>query len=183
VTDSEQQQDLLGRMLQKAGGRASTLLNTGEAFFSMADGSGVYDEGELPSSEVEFRDWMQVRGGGRGARGEGYGSASAAAAAAAAAALARGQPEARAQRLAGSAPASHTHPSHPRAQAQLEEGASDAMRMINFNFAWPYYPDLGLYVAVDGAANIARSLPAAALISTMPPGSFYSVRLGWAGVG
>lgn len=70
-------------------------------------------------------------------------------------------------------------------QDRLEEAAADAevLRMLNYNFAWPYHQDLGLYVAVDGAASIGRSLPAAAIISTSPPGSFYSVRpAAWAGL-
>ncbi len=63
-------------------------------------------------------------------------------------------------------------------QDRLEDAAADVevLRMLNYNFAWPYHQDLGLYVAVDGAASIGRSLPAAAIISTSPPGSFYSVR-------
>ncbi len=65
----------------------------------------------------------------------------------------------------------------PPSQEQLEEAAADleVLRMVNYNFSWPYHQDLGLYVAVDGAASIGRSLPAAAIISTSPPGSFYSV--------
>jgi hypothetical protein len=220
VAVADQQQGRFGRILNKAGGRPPTLLNTGEAFYNMADGSGAYDEGELPSSEVEFRDWVQVGcwaadgwGGARlllcwrlGAGGSNaavalrqlaHGGAVATAGVAAlhtsgwmglrTACAGNGPPPAAACFVACWRH-TRTTPSFDaakqacacccRVQARVEEGASDTLRMINFNFAWPYHQDLGLFVAVDGAANIARSLPAAALISTTPPGSFYSVRTG-----
>lgn len=47
---------------------------------------------------------------------------------------------------------------------------------LNYNHASEYYPDLGFAVAVDGAMRLQRHLPAAALISYAPPGSFYQVR-------
>jgi hypothetical protein len=39
-------------------------LYAGEPFYAIDDNAGAYDDGELPSSEVEVRDWMQVSGWG-----------------------------------------------------------------------------------------------------------------------
>lgn len=36
--------------------------------------------------------------------------------------------------------------------------------------------DLGFFVAVDGALRLPRNLPAGALVTFAPPGSFYQVR-------
>lgn len=46
------------------GGQVS--LYAGEPFYAIDNNAGAYDDGELPSSEVEVRDWMQVRGWGGG---------------------------------------------------------------------------------------------------------------------
>lgn len=59
---------------------------------------------------------------------------------------------------------SHTH--------ALRSGAAPGS-FIGFNTAREYQPDLGFFVAVDGAHRISRLLPSAALCSRAPPGSFY----------
>lgn len=45
--------------------------------------------------------------------------------------------------------------------------------LLDLGFAHPYLPSLGFAVAVDAAARLGRSLPAIALTSVFPPGSFY----------
>ncbi len=52
---------------------------------------------------------------------------------------------------------------------------------LNYNLASEYFPDLGFYVAADGAMRLDRPLPSAALITFAPPGSFYLV--GWGRIG
>jgi hypothetical protein len=54
---------------------------------------------------------------------------------------------------------------------------------INFNYASEYFPDLGFFVAVDGAIRLPRQLPSAALLTFTPPGSFYLARPGAAAEG
>ena len=44
---------------------------------------------------------------------------------------------------------------------------------LNYNLASEYFPDLGFFVAVDGAMRLDRQLPSAALLTFAPPGSFY----------
>lgn len=44
---------------------------------------------------------------------------------------------------------------------------------LDFTFAHPYIPALGFAVSVDAAARLGRALPAIALTSVFPPGSFY----------
>lgn len=45
--------------------------------------------------------------------------------------------------------------------------------LLDLSFAHPYLPPLGFAVAVDAAARLGRALPAIALTSVFPPGSFY----------
>eukprot|EP00892_Ulva_mutabilis_P007913 jgi/Ulvmu1/5494/UM023_0030.1 len=45
--------------------------------------------------------------------------------------------------------------------------------LLDLGFAHPYLPSLGFSIAVDGAARLGRMLPAVALTSVFPPGSFY----------
>jgi hypothetical protein len=45
--------------------------------------------------------------------------------------------------------------------------------MLDLTLAHPYIPAIGFSVAVDGAMRLGRSLPAVALTSVFPPGSFY----------
>lgn len=45
--------------------------------------------------------------------------------------------------------------------------------LLDLTFAHPYIPSLGFAVSVDGAARLGRALPAIALTSVFPPGSFY----------
>ncbi|KIZ02133.1 hypothetical protein MNEG_5821 [Monoraphidium neglectum] len=44
---------------------------------------------------------------------------------------------------------------------------------IDFNTAREYQPNMGFFVAADGAHRVSRLLPAAALVTYAPPGSFY----------
>ncbi|KAF8058950.1 AGO1 [Scenedesmus sp. PABB004] len=53
-------------------------------------------------------------------------------------------------------------------------GGVGGLRFINFNTASTYNPGLGFFVALDGAARLARLLPAAGLVSLSPPGSLYA---------
>lgn len=52
---------------------------------------------------------------------------------------------------------------------------SAELMFINYNTGYEYSPDLGFFVALDGAARLSRLLPAAGLISYSPPGSLYQV--------
>lgn len=45
--------------------------------------------------------------------------------------------------------------------------------LMDLTFAHPYLPQLGFAVSVDAAARLGRPLPAIALTSVFPPGSFY----------
>jgi hypothetical protein len=49
---------------------------------------------------------------------------------------------------------------------------------IDFNTAREYQPNMGFFVAADGAHRVSRLLPAAALVTYAPPGSFYQVIVG-----
>ncbi|KAF5840442.1 hypothetical protein DUNSADRAFT_16675, partial [Dunaliella salina] len=59
---------------------------------------------------------------------------------------------------------------HIRRLIAQQKGANVA---LNYNFASEYFPDLGFFVAIDGAMRIPRNLPSAALTTFAPPGSFY----------
>jgi hypothetical protein len=59
--------------------------------------------------------------------------------------------------------------------ALVSSSTGPSLSFINFNLATPYLPELGFCVAVDGAMRLARPLPAAAIISSSPPGSMYQV--------
>jgi hypothetical protein len=61
--------------------------------------------------------------------------------------------------------------------AAITSSCVSSLPFINFNLAIAYLPDLGFCVAVDGAMRLARPLPAAAIISSSPPGSMYQVCL------
>jgi hypothetical protein len=61
------------------------------------------------------------------------------------------------------------------AAAAAASGNGSGLSFINFNLATEYLPELGFYVAVDGAMRLARPLPAACIVSTSPPGSMYQV--------
>jgi hypothetical protein len=50
----------MGKVLVRGRG-GQVPLYAGEPFYALDDNAGAYDDGELPSSEVEVRDWMQVR--------------------------------------------------------------------------------------------------------------------------
>jgi hypothetical protein len=63
-------------------------------------------------------------------------------------------------------PPKHPHLPHRRS-------APPPAAFIPFNTARPYHPDLGFFVAVDGAHRINRLLPTAALVGCAPPGGFY----------
>jgi len=70
----------------------------------------------------------------------------------------------------------------PRSDPEIMDYMTDMLSggpagtFIGFNTARAYQPDLGFFVAVDGAHRITRLLPTAALVSCAPPGSFYQVR-------
>eukprot|EP00882_Tetradesmus_deserticola_P034633 GHRQ01039816.1.p2 GENE.GHRQ01039816.1~~GHRQ01039816.1.p2 ORF type:complete len:121 (+),score=59.15 GHRQ01039816.1:802-1164(+) len=56
-----------------------------------------------------------------------------------------------------------------------KSGVSSAatLSFINLNTGYEYSPGLGFFVALDGAARLARLLPTAGLVSYSPPGSLY----------
>jgi hypothetical protein len=53
--------------------------------------------------------------------------------------------------------------------------SSGSLSFINLNTGYEYSPSLGFFVALDGAARLARLLPTAGLVSYSPPGSLYQV--------
>ncbi|KAG1676617.1 hypothetical protein FOA52_008746 [Chlamydomonas sp. UWO 241] len=66
----------------------------------------------------------------------------------------------------------------PQTDADLMDWIEDRLRgnnqrPLNYNLSSEYFPDLGFYVACDGAMRLDRQLPAATLITFAPPGSFY----------
>lgn len=70
-----------------------------------------------------------------------------------------------------------SRPAHPAVSPALTCASPAAIPpLINLNTSRSYDPDLGLLVAVDGAARFARPLPTAAIVSAAPPGGLYQVR-------
>lgn len=71
--------------------------------------------------------------------------------------------------------------------AALGKNRSSAatLSFINLNTGYTYSPELGFFVALDGAARLPRLLPTAGLVSYSPPGSLYQVgpMYAWAGRG
>ncbi|WIA19544.1 hypothetical protein OEZ85_004153 [Tetradesmus obliquus] len=51
--------------------------------------------------------------------------------------------------------------------------SSGSLSFINLNTGYEYSASLGFFVALDGAARLARLLPTAGLVSYSPPGSLY----------
>lgn len=75
-------------------------------------------------------------------------------------------------------PSRHRSPNpRPRLPSPTRAGPDNCEPPLNLNRAHDYQPDLGFWVAVDGAMRLPRQLPAAALITYAPPGSFYQVRV------
>lgn len=56
--------------------------------------------------------------------------------------------------------------------------SSGSLSFINLNTGYEYSASLGFFVALDGAARLARLLPTAGLVSYSPPGSLYQVGVG-----
>ena len=86
-------------------------------------------------------------------------------------------------------------PQQPPTTTTTTTGPDPNDRPLNYNRSSEYYHDLGFWVAVDGALRLQRNLPAAALVTFAPPGSFYQdspitddvqvgvgVGLGWCGM-